>query len=233
MIVAPFGFMRGQATAADPVSAWVASLPTPPVWWATLGDGSGTTVSTVYGAAGTYTNATVAQASIVGAGTSAAFDGVGGNSYARVGTSGPQPTSAVTVVVWIAPDSWGTVSPVLVEREQFGSDGFVLYLDASGHTVNFRVRGSTGTLTTASMTLAPHVIHAVYDGGHTRLYIDGVAAGTPTAASGSLFSSAAGLTLGNYLEFVSADLQYDGRMQHPMVFDYAIDPADIATAPVP
>lgn len=75
-----------------------------------------------------------------------------------------------------------------------------------------------------------HYVKGVYDGSMVRLYVDGVEAATPTAATGSFSIGNMPIRIGRYSDYSSG--QFSGTISHVALYDRALSREEVVNSAV-
>lgn len=176
-----------------------------PLWYARLGDASGTTMtdSSGNGRNGTYSNITLGTTGLLtgDSDTAASFNAV--SSECNVPNGSWMNTSSVTYEALIK-SSHLSAYHVFMCRDSAGTRGGMFRTTPSGK-LEMEIRNNSGTLYTATgtTTLTTGTVYhvaAVFDsaGNTLKLYLNGVQDGSTVTTSGTAFSNSLPIELGVY-----------------------------------
>jgi hypothetical protein len=158
------------------------------------------------------------------------FDGT--NDYVSVADNPAlDPTSAITVEVWINPSSHvGSFDPIVKKAGEGLDQSHGYALEFLGNDVVFWVYLSGGAAWQASTSaFVPfgtwtHVA-GVYDGSAIRLYVNGALAGSPTFVAGSIVRSKNPLNIGR--DPANPDRLYHGLIDEVSLYNRALTADEI------
>ncbi len=155
-----------------------------------------------------------------------------GSSESLLTSTVSNPTSAITVMAWINPDSTASYDRGILSK----ADAFVLEVESSGSEISFSILDdgthyefeSDDAGNTISTGIWTHVA-VTFDGTTVTLYLDGdyvdSATGLPVS---SITNSSAGYSIGwtSHTEWGS-NRYFDGKIDEVAVFDRALGAAEI------
>ncbi|MCA9061860.1 MAG: DUF4347 domain-containing protein, partial [Planctomycetaceae bacterium] len=166
--------------------------------------------------------------------------GISGRGFEFDGTTGYisiadnatlEVTSAVTMAAWIKADDVANFRQII---SKFGASGSMAYqfgLSPNGALrADFSTNGTTytniGTSTGLLTSGQWYHVAATFDNGAMKLYINGVQAGSSTAAFSTIYSGgSADLNIGRA---ASAAQYFDGRIDEAVVYNRALSATEIA-----
>jgi len=129
----------------------------------------------------------------------------------------------ITVEFWVKLMSPGAM-PVFVSHGQFDADGFFIQL-FGGHAMWRFFLGGVGVLDAGHIDLGKWThVAATYDGRRMTLYLNGVEAGSRTAA-GTIRPANRTLYVGRY-EIASHEYEVDGFIARFRLYSYALSPSE-------
>jgi hypothetical protein len=153
---------------------------------------------------------------------SLSFDGT--NDLVNCGDVPGISGTALTVAGWLRRDAAQANFPVPVHKET-GGGGFILYLDASSGTINFRVNGS-GTATTSAGLAVGAWYHccATYDGVNQRVYLNGLPDGVH-ANTAPVGANSQALCLGN--DAAGVGTYFQGALDGVLLWPRCLSAAEV------
>ena len=223
------------ATATATSSPTLSATPTPtlttppagggPVGYWALDDGGGTQAAdgSGNGNPGTLVNGPTWSTGRWSGGLS--FDGV--NDYVDVGNGASlNPTSAISLAAWVNPSTIGPTQMILAKRNGPNNQYF-LRIGATGKVrFNLTAGGALSGPPDSTTTLAPNTWYHVvgtYDGGQTRLYLNGVQESS-AAKTGLMADNGVNVQIGRYIN----DQYFGGSIDDARVYDRALSAAEVA-----
>jgi len=201
-------------------------------YWS-LDEGTGTTATDGSGNSNTGTltnNPTWTQGKKNGA---LRFDGV--NDYVDCGNNATlNPTSATTIEAWVKPNSVtaGSYKAILSNWGASVPNGYLFYgqYSLNGTWFHFEMKiGDVGKqFNVASVFTANTWVHLVlvYDGSYLRTYKNGVAIGTPTAATGTINAFTSNLKIGAYSQSPISGY-FNGSVDEVKIYSRALSAEEI------
>ena len=174
----------------------------------------------VSGNHGTISGATRKEEDQCISGKCLSFDG---NDYTTVPDhSSLEPTSAITLSVWVYPTNPTYSYQMIIDKQPSGGAGagYTLRLDNATGKIKFRAVGTSGNDILGNTTLSAntwyHVV-GVYDGSNFKLFINGQEDASKPS-TGNITYDASDLQIGRRVD----GWNFQGRIDEPKIFPYAL-----------
>ena len=224
------GNQSGQSAAASATTGTSSALG--PIVHLALNEGSGTTAADSSGLG----NNAVAQNGptwVAGrSGTALNFDGVNDTLYIPYSATVGSPTTGLTVAAWVYRNA-NQAGGVSVASRELGSTYYEhFYLGFENGNYRWFVNTTNGYSNTALGGAAPvgQWIHLVgtYDGSSAKLYVNGMAQFS-TAASGTFYADATGVTIGaSHNDAGHAPTEgFSGAIDEVNLYSYALSASEV------
>lgn len=155
-------------------------------------------------------------------GTALQFDGGTGEHVSVPHSASLSPTSAVTVLGWAKPITYGSGAATFVEKA-YGTS-YILYLESSLQGMIFNVNGidCLSDSTIIALSAWQHIA-ATYDGTIVRFYVDGIEKGTCDNV-GSVGTDSSDVKIGNDDTLTTA---FDGHLDDVRIYNRALSRNEI------
>jgi len=153
------------------------------------------------------------------------FGGVAGQCVAVANSATLNPTTGITISVWINPASWGTNNNRRIVQKGSGDNQY--RLTAENNVLKFDLKGLTN-ITTAEPTVNTWThVAGTWDGATMRLYINGSQV-TSAAVAGAIATTTDALYIGTKTPGSVATDCFNGLIDDLRIYGRALSAAEVA-----